>query len=173
MTAWPPGEGMMNAGIGLFRPPAGGFLLGRPRPRFTGEIRVVYLINFRTKMAKKTYLLPSFIDVNNKTPKTLYKSLPGNPKLARKFCTWLAVVGARFGFFGGRPLSSFDASNRKGAWLWNIGVCFYLVCGFLCVILNTFNGSSLIVYRNFFETLSDVVYDIKITLLICYFLSKL
>ena len=47
MTAWPPGDGMMNAGIGPFRElPGGGLRLGRPRPRFTATLKRAIISNY-------------------------------------------------------------------------------------------------------------------------------
>ena len=44
MTAWPPGDGMMNAGIGPFRElPGGGLRLGRPRPRLTATLKCTFI----------------------------------------------------------------------------------------------------------------------------------
>ena len=108
MTAWPPGDGMINAGMGL--PPGGGRLRGRPRPRFTKDSlhKIFLLLQYtRTHLYIHCYKFTLISDaVTQVKMKTIYDRetsifLPGKPRLARKFCTWLLTLLL---VLGGLPL---------------------------------------------------------------------
>ena len=99
MTAWPSGDGIMNAGMDpSISPPTGGVLLGRPRPRFTGTKQLA-LQSQATRHVE--HLTNTYCILNPKIVKLSFTllmeyhggtiTLPGSPRFARKFCTLLVI----------------------------------------------------------------------------------